>query len=43
MKYGVTAEEMDAFIRRADAGVARKEKHGGYVRFKGKLDPKALE
>ena len=41
-EYGVTAEEMDAFTKRADAEIARKEKQGGYVRFKGRFDPKAL-
>lgn len=41
-EYGVTPVEMDAFVARADAEVARKEKRGGYVRLKGKFDPKAL-
>jgi hypothetical protein len=41
-EYGVTAEEMDAFVARADGDVVRKEKRGGYTRFKGKFDPQAL-
>ena len=41
-EYGVTAPEMDAFVARADADVARKEKRGAYSRFKGKFDPKSL-
>lgn len=41
-EYGVTPAEMDAFAERADADVARKEKRGGYARFKGRFDPKSL-
>ena len=41
-EYGVTAAEMDRFVERADPAVARKEKGGTYVRFKGKFDPKTL-
>jgi hypothetical protein len=41
-EYGVTAEEMDAFVARADGDVVRKEKRGSYTRFKGKFDPQAL-
>ena len=41
-EYGVTAEEMDAFVAQADAEVVRKEKRGAYVRFTGRFDPKSL-
>lgn len=41
-EYGLSAEEADAFVARADAEVARKEKRGAYTRFKGKFDPKSL-
>jgi antitoxin (DNA-binding transcriptional repressor) of toxin-antitoxin stability system len=41
-EYGLTAEEADTFVTRADAEVARKEKRGAYTRFKGKFDPKSL-
>jgi hypothetical protein len=42
-EYGVSGAEMDAFVARADAEVARKEKRGAYARFKGKFDPKSLQ
>ena len=42
-EYGVTAEEMDAFVLRAEAVMTLKEKRGGYVNVKGKFDPKSLE
>lgn len=41
-EYGLSAEEADTFVARADAEVARKEKRGAYTRFKGKFDPKSL-
>ena len=41
-EYGVGAAEMDTFVARADADIARKEKRGAYTRFKGKFDPKSL-
>lgn len=41
-EYDVTAREMDEFVARADAEVARKEKRGGYTRFKGRFEPKSL-
>lgn len=41
-EYDVTAVEMDTFVTRADADIARKEKRGAYVRFKGKFDPKSI-
>jgi hypothetical protein len=41
-EYGVTAEEMDAFTRRAEAEITLKEKRGGYVYSKGKFDPKSM-
>ncbi|MBI5768295.1 MAG: hypothetical protein HZA93_10905 [Verrucomicrobia bacterium] len=41
-EYGLTTEEAEAFVARADAEVSRKEKRGAYTRFKGKFDPKSL-
>ena len=41
-EYGVTAAEVEAFVTRADAGIARKARRGAYTRFKGKFDPKSL-
>jgi hypothetical protein len=41
-EYGVTASEMERFVDRAEAEIARKEKRGGYQRFAGKFDPKSL-
>jgi hypothetical protein len=41
-EYGLSIEESDAFVARADAEVVRKEKRGAYTRFKGKFDPKSL-
>ena len=41
-EYGVTSAEMDTFIARAEADVARKEKRGSYTRFAGKFNPKSL-
>jgi len=37
-EYDVTAPEMDAFVARADTEVVRKEKRGGYTRFKGDVE-----
>jgi len=41
-EYGVTVEEMDAFIQRAETEMTVKEKRGGYVHAKGKFDPDSL-
>jgi len=41
-EYDVTPAEMDAFVARAEGEIVRKEKRGGYTRFKGKFDPKTL-